>query len=147
MCKSSISNGICYNQKCKFVHVKGTQRNRNISDTQRKKYDQNQFLIENSTDPYVPSKRDNPSDLHFLELMTNFKKEILEEMDMKLSKIMINTQNQPMTMNQMNMRPYSNNQIHQQQQMRRVNFQLQQHNQTPQTQWMSQTIFPQHSQN
>ena len=81
MCSNSITTGECYKSNCPYVHVKGTKRKRggetNIQhsiDHVNDKNTQNSIFKDHSKD--------------FLDLLHNFKIEIMEAMDMKIAKML-----------------------------------------------------------
>ena len=72
MCADSISKRECFNAKCEYVHVKGTIR--------KKQTDNDLITPEKAT--HLPQDSQQPN---FLELIYNFKREILEFVDRKIN--------------------------------------------------------------
>ena len=73
MCSSSITKKECYDEKCSFVHIKGTSRKRanvgQMPDNQTSKSDNNNYSPQND----------------FLALFHNFKTDILQMIDQKIN--------------------------------------------------------------
>ena len=84
MCPTSITKRTCYDQKCKFAHVKGTVRKMNSSPSTKvspkQKTDAAIDVEKTSSDPDIT----HPS---FLELVNLLKKELSEAIDTKISMV------------------------------------------------------------
>jgi len=94
MCNTSIINGTCYNQNCTYVHAKGTKRYKADNDLDQSRYQNSRTDYEIKTN-IQKNFNNEPQNLNFLELLGNFKKEIIEDFDLKLAKIMSMNQHQP----------------------------------------------------
>ena len=94
MCNTSITNGTCYNQNCVYVHVKGTKRYKTSNDFEQREYQNRRTNYELKINTQKKFKNE-PQNLNFLEILGNFKKEIIEDFDLKLAKILSLNQHQP----------------------------------------------------
>ena len=129
MCIESLRKSQCFNEHCKFYHVKGTVRNRNASNN-HPQYSKNTYSYKqandyhelgnhyqheietnhteqvsshpqyskNSNKNFTNNKNFSPNNLNFLEIIHNFKKEIMEEFEMKIAKA-LSLNKEPMKQN------------------------------------------------
>ena len=89
MCSESITKGECHSNRCTFAHVKGTKRNKKEEKKEetRKKVEGNGSGLDERKD--VPDKNKVDKSKDFLDLVHNFKREIMEVMDTKLNMVMM----------------------------------------------------------
>ena len=84
MCSRSLKKGECLNDRCTFVHVKGTKRKKGNAGEELKG-DEKKIDPEKKNEP--PHKHaDNSKD--FLDILHDFKTKILETMDARLNIMM-----------------------------------------------------------
>ena len=101
MCFNSLSKGECFHRQCKFVHVKGTRRERKLNVRQDRNNQNNRNIFDHrylhekryeksheSTNIANGETRNDHNKTNFLLLMDNLKKDIIGELDMKLAKIL-----------------------------------------------------------
>ena len=99
MCADSITKGECFNNKCTFVHVKGTKRKKKVHEgPKKKKLESNNSNVGKE----VPVNNGSNMSKDFLDLVHNFKRDIME-MDTKLNMVMMSLGPQKMNFQTMPM--------------------------------------------
>ena len=82
MCSTSITRGECFKQECKYVHIKGTKRKKDVSN-----------IVKNAKHKTSPASNkgsnvNKNTENNFLEALQNLKKEMMEAIDIKLATIL-----------------------------------------------------------
>ena len=92
MCPSSITKSKCYDDKCTFLHVKGTKfRRKDANSSQPSKQKPIEDHLDNkntgtkSDNAVVPTECENQSFLQMVRLLTQEVKELKEAMDTKIT--------------------------------------------------------------
>ena len=90
MCANSIKMGECYQQNCPFMHIKGTKRIQKPSSNQKGNQLEKRFYEknENQNQKIIEDKSKD-----FLDHFHNFKQEIMEAMDIKVTTMISLIQN------------------------------------------------------
>ena len=131
MCMSSLRKGECFNQTCKFRHVKGTKRIQNKYTPRANNTEQGNNLV-------TPNPTTTNQQPHFLEVIRLLKAEIMSSIDSKLAAVLSQMQPNQTTLLHSPKPPL----IHHPQQYHIPNYQQVQHQQTPQPLPMIQQHLP-----
>ena len=91
MCADSISKGECFNDKCHNIHVKGTKRKGNVKkvcyeEMESRTGEHSQETCGDKSEQYPRTHTSTKHD--FLDMFHNFKREIMEAMDLKINTMM-----------------------------------------------------------
>lgn len=91
MCGSSIKNGTCYNKSCNFVHVKGTKRQSKQNEIPPPV--PNTVNTEDKPEANQPNQASLKKD--FLEIVHNFKREIICMLEEQVPKMILGVRDVP----------------------------------------------------
>ena len=100
MCRASITKGKCFDNKCTFVHVKGTVRKKPNEEPNKENMAKQQDLSQhrqesNRTTTTQASQPDQTGMNDFLSLLHNFKIDVMEAMDHKINNLMASHATEP----------------------------------------------------
>ena len=90
MCSTSITKGECYNNDCKFVHVKNTKRKKESKSSEgdpKENPKENKKKKDESKKDAPPGKTINDEE-HFLELIQNVKTEMMDVIETKFTSLL-----------------------------------------------------------
>ena len=90
MCAMSIKKGECFTPNCQYVHVKGTKRKKQMSNktTTKPVYSNLNEKNQNHINNLKNQNHINDPNQDFLKVIHNFKIEIINTMEERISKLL-----------------------------------------------------------